>query len=56
MNSHGWLDGLVGSRSPGGCPACHAVQSLSRDDDGIYNLLVEHDPTCPRLARMKREK
>ena len=34
---------------------CQAVRSLSRDDDGIYHLLVEHDPTCPRLAQIERE-
>lgn len=54
MSGHEWLDAMVGSHSAGGCSDCHAEQSFSRDDDGIYHLLVEHDPSCPTLARMTR--
>lgn len=54
MSNHERLDELGGRRSPGGCPDCLAAQSLSCDTDGIYHLLVEHDPTCPRLARIER--
>ena len=55
MSGYEWLDALMGSRSSGGCPDCDAEQSFSRDNDGIYHLLIEHDPTCPRLARIERE-
>ena len=56
MSEHEWLDAMVGSRSSGGCPDCHAEQSFSRDKSGIYHLLIEHDPSCPTLARIERRQ
>lgn len=56
MSAHEWLDSLVGSRASGGCEDCNAIQSMSRDEFGIYVLSVEHDATCPTLASIERRK
>lgn len=43
------LDAMVGRRTPGGCEDCSAYQTVVRTGDGVYDLTVHHDDTCPRL-------
>lgn len=33
-----------------GCDDCAAYQTMTRRDDGVYVLVVNHDDTCPWLA------
>lgn len=56
MSAQEWLDDLVGKSSVGGCDDCAAVQTMSRDEWDVYHLLIEHDPTCPTLARIERSQ
>jgi hypothetical protein len=46
--------GLVGQEIPGGCDTCAAIQTLHREDVGIWRLSVAHDEWCPTLARYQR--
>lgn len=43
------LDAMTGHRTPGGCDDCNAYQTMTSTADGVYELLVHHDATCPWL-------
>lgn len=38
----------------GRCPDCDSHQRIRPAAPGVFELLVLHDDTCPRLARMER--
>lgn len=47
---------MVGRRTPGGCPDCHAYLTVESDHAGrgvLYRLSVHHDACCPALGAMR---
>lgn len=44
------LDDQLGQDVPGGCVSCSAVQTVVREDEGIYRMTISHDDSCPVLA------
>ena len=48
------LDAMTGHRMPGGCDDCDAYQTMTRGSEGLYELLVHHDHTCPYYRGLKR--
>jgi hypothetical protein len=51
-----FVDPLDGSqRVPGGCDACEAYQTVTRDSGGVYVLTVHHDDGCPVWRAVGRE-
>ena len=54
-NTRSRLDAMTGHRMPGGCDDCLAYQTMTREADGLYELLVHHDDTCPFYRGLKRK-
>lgn len=48
------LDAMTGHRMPGGCDDCNAYQVMTCKSDGVYELQVHHDDTCPFYRGLKR--
>ena len=53
MTPDRFLADLLGQRIPGGCPDCHAYQTITAQAPGIWTLIVHHDTTCPTYRQMK---
>ena len=49
-----YLDSMTGHRMPGGCDDCDAYQTVTREAEGMYRMLVHHDATCPFYQRGTR--
>lgn len=49
------LDAMAGLRIPGGCDDCTAYQTMTSEADGLYELLVHHDVTCPFYRGLERK-
>lgn len=46
------LNELLGRVLPNPCPDCIATRRSSEVAPGITQVVVEHDPTCPRFRAM----
>lgn len=46
------LNALLGRVLPDPCPDCVATRRSSDLGSGIVEVVVEHDPTCPRYRAM----
>ena len=53
MNARSSLDSMTGHRMPGGCDDCDAYQTMTSKADGLYELLIHHDDTCPFYRGLK---
>ena len=42
---------LASRRIPGGCDDCHAEQVAAELAPNVFGLRVEHDDSCPWLAK-----
>lgn len=54
MTDRSALDAMTGRRLPGGCDDCAAYQTVTRHANGVYVLVVHHDPGCPALNGVTR--
>jgi hypothetical protein len=46
------LAALDGQHIPGGCPDCHAYQTVTPITEGAWEVTVHHDSWCPTFAAM----
>ena len=54
-NTRSRLDSMTGHRIPGGCDDCDAYQTMTTEAEGLYELLVHHDVTCPFYRQLERK-
>ncbi len=52
----GILGPLDGARIDGGCPDCTAAQTVRALADGVWQVDVLHEPTCPTLAAIEAHR
>lgn len=51
------IDGIMrsfGEEAPGGCDECDATLTVERVSEMMAKIVIQHDETCPRLQRLKR--
>jgi hypothetical protein len=46
---------LVGQQLPGGCDDCTSTHEYVEDTEGIFDILVQHEETCPTLRALDSE-
>lgn len=51
MTARNWLDDLLGPAQEA-CQDCTASRRSSEVSPGIMQVVIEHDPTCPRFRAM----